>query len=288
MTCPLCACEKAVEFTRTESFGYPIHYVQCQQCGLVHQHSSESQAADPDFYAETYRKVYQANEYPTMKDLKIQALRAEHLIQFLNHHGVQSVDSVLDIGASAGVLLDAYQVKLGSRVNGVEPGKAYREFAASKGHAMFASVEQLAAAKPQRFGLVSLIHVVEHLEEPVAMLQLIREQLIAVDGRLLLEVPNFYAHDSYELAHLACYTSHSLRELVRKAGYEVLAVTRHGVPRSELLPLYITLLARPQSESESIAVLPERLVRQKRSLSMLKRKFLEKISPNQAWLPLPQ
>lgn len=288
MACLLCGSEQKKIFDKAESFGYPLVYYQCENCGLVFQSQEESQAADPDFYATTYRKIYQANEAPTAKDLWVQGQRSENLITTVRQSGVPEVANMLDIGASAGVLLLAFQQAFGCAVTGVEPGEAYRAFAEQKGIPMFPSVEDLIASNPERFDLVSMSHVLEHLPEPVRMLQLIREQLLTEDGLLLLEVPNFYAHDSYELAHLACYTPHTLKEALRQAGYDVVLLARHGVPRSDLLNLYLTVLARPVlGKTAPDTFHPEKLVRQKRRAAMLYRRIIQRLFPHRAWLSLP-
>ncbi|MDY6873421.1 MAG: methyltransferase domain-containing protein [Chloroflexota bacterium] len=287
MTCLLCGSENQHPFALVESFGYPLSYVQCDRCGLVFQSEEGSQAADPDFYVATYRKIYQSSEEPTAKDLWVQNRRAQHLISVLRSKGVVDVKRMLDIGASAGVLLGAFHDAYGCEVTGVEPGDAYRTFAADQGIEMFASLPELIGQGPERFDLVSLSHVLEHLPNPVETLRSIREDLLTPDGTLLLEVPNFYAHDSYELAHLACYTPHTLREVARQAGFEVVRLARHGVPRSALLNLYLTLMARPATETVQRSVRPEKNVKLKRRIGFLYRRVVQKLFPHRAWLPLP-
>jgi len=289
MTCLLCGSDHKDVLARVESFGYPLVYYQCGQCGLVFQSQEESQAADPEFYAATYRKIYQAHEEPTPKDLWVQTQRSLHLIAELRKTGVCEIHNMLDIGASAGVLLQAFKEAFGCQVTGVEPGEAYRAFAEHKGIRMFPSVDDLVESSPERFDLVSMSHVLEHLSDPVGMLKLIREKLLSETGLILLEVPNFYAHDSYELAHLACYTPHTLKEALRQAGYEVVHFERHGVPRSDLLTLYLTVLGRPNStQSDPGSVRPERNVRLKRKLAMLYRRLVQRAFPRGAWLSLPE
>lgn len=287
MTCLLCGSERQHPFESADSFGFPLTYLQCDRCGMVFQSQEESQAANPEFYEATYRRIYQSSEEPTAKDLWVQNQRARHLILILRSQGVNQVQRALDIGASAGVLLQAFREAYGCEVTGVEPGDAYRTFAAQKGIAMFAGLPQLVEAQPERFDLVSLSHVLEHLPEPVATLQMIRSELLTPGGTLLLEVPNFYAHDSYELAHLACYTPHTLREVVRQAGFDVVRMVRHGVPRSAFLNLYLTVVARPNAEVVEKPVRPEKSVRLKRRIGFLYRRLMQKLFPHRAWQPLP-
>lgn len=288
MNCLLCGSEQKDIFARVESFGYPLVYYQCGNCGLVFQSTEESRAADPDFYAETYRRIYQASEDPTPKDLWVQEQRAAYLVGLLRAQQVKSPERILDIGASTGTLLGTIRDAFGSDVTGVEPGDAYRAFAEKRGLKMSPSLEALVATQPERFDLISLIHVLEHLPDPVGTLRRVREDLLSEKGVLLLEVPNFYAHDSYELAHLACYTPHTLREALKQAGYSVKYMQSHGMPRSSLLNLYLTVLAQPQPEGVGVPFLKaDKFVRINRQTGFLYRRIVQRLIPQKAWLPLP-
>ncbi|MFW5713986.1 MAG: class I SAM-dependent methyltransferase [Brevefilum sp.] len=288
MMCPLCQAEKTKIFEQVQSFGYPLTYYQCENCGLVFQSVDESQATDSDFYAETYRKIYQGDPEPTAKDLYVQKDRAENLIAYLEEQKNQKLTRILDVGASSGMLLAVFRSAFGCQTTGVEPGDAYRSYAESQGLDMSPSLEALIAVDAGRYDLVSMIHVLEHLPDPVGTLRLIREKLLADGGTLLVEVPNFYTHDSYELAHLACFTPHTLKEILRQAGFHVNKLKRHGEPRSDLLNLYLTVLAVPaENNARNQKVKSEGFVRLKRRLGMLYRRLVQKLFPHKAWRPLP-
>jgi len=288
MTCLVCGSAQYDLFTQVESFGFPLAYFQCTYCGLIYQSPQASQAADPAFYAETYRRIYQSSEEPTAKDLWVQERRALSLIKMLRTLQIDPPARILDIGASTGTLLAAFQDAFDSVVVGVEPGEAYRRYAQDRGINMYAALDKLLADNSPRFDLVSLVHVLEHLPDPVGMLSTIRRELLNESGILLLEVPNFYAHDSFELAHLACYTPHSLQTVLRQAGYHVFFFHRHGFPRSSLLNLYLTALAQPlPDDAPQPQLTRERMVRLKRQAGMLYRQAIQKLFPHQAWLPLP-
>jgi len=284
--CPLCGSSKMRLFEKTESFGFPVDYFLCQNCGFVFQDARQSQAADPDFYLETYRKLYQANEEPTSKDLYQQNQRALNQADWLKKNGYQHFDRILDIGASSGLLLDTFRREFQAEVLGVEPGNAYRALAEQKDIAMFSSIEQLLESDPEGFNLVTLMHVLEHFENPIQVLLQIRKRLLVSEGLLLIEVPNFYAHDSYELAHLSCFSEHTLKEMLRQAGFKVVLLRKHGLPRSKTLNLYLTVLAKASDEPVIQTVQPEHNVPLKRKAGMLKRKLLTKLNPEQTWLPL--
>lgn len=285
-SCPLCASQNLRDFEKVESFGFPLQYLICQNCGFVFQDSQTSQAADPDFYQQTYRRIYQASEDPTPKDLYQQTQRAFNQAEWLKSLNHNKFSDIVDIGASSGILLETFAKNFGAQVVGVEPGNAYRALAEAKGIPMHASIEALISTKPRHFDLVTLMHVLEHLERPLQVLTQIRQELLADNGLLLIEVPNFYAHDSYELAHLSCFTEHTLNEIMQQAGFEPVASRKHGMPRSETLPLYLTLLAKPSSAGIQKPPKPEKAVRLKRNLGMFKRKILTRLNPKQAWLPV--
>ena len=131
-------------------------------------------------------------------------------------------------------------------------------------------------------------HVLEHFKDPVEELSIMKSELLNEDGHLLIEVPNFYAHDSYELAHLTCFTPHTLREVLRQAGFRVGFLKKHGIPRSQFLNLYLTVLAKSSNESmRSIQVKKDYFVSLKRKTGMLYRRFVQKLFPHKAWLPNP-
>ncbi len=164
----------------------------------------------------------------------------------------------------------------------------YRQYAQGLGLVVYASLDDLQADNPAPFDLVSMAHVLEHIPDPVAYLEKLRTDLLSPEGYLLLEVPNLYAHDCFEVAHLVSFSPNTLRQTVRKAGFEVLAFKQHGQPRSEVIPLYLTLLARPAAIRDSAyavahvaeyAVVPEHSVRLKRRLGMLRRQLILRIPP---------
>ncbi len=285
--CPLCGKSKTKILSETNSFGFKVRYYLCQNCGFVFQNPGESAAADPAFYAETYRQLYQSTEEPTAKDLRQQRLRAEYQLNLMQNHGVCRLWRVLDIGASSGTLMQTIHEAYGGEMIGVEPGNAYRKLAEAKGFKLYPSLEQLQASETGKFDLVTIMHVLEHLEDPLGTLREIRTNLLEDSGFLLVEVPNFYAHESYELAHLSCFTEHALGEMLKQAGFKIMHTRKHGYPRSETLELYLTMLARPESDPiEATVVIPEQNVALKRALGTFKRNALTKLMPGKTWLPL--
>jgi 2-polyprenyl-3-methyl-5-hydroxy-6-metoxy-1,4-benzoquinol methylase len=235
-----------------------------------------------EFYQAEYRRMYQGNENPISRDFATQTARSQSLVGFIKPE-VTTVTRCLDIGCSTGLILQGYREKYGCQPVGIEPGEAYRKYAHEQGLTVYASLEELEGAGEAGFDLISMSHVLEHLPDPAGYLDHLRTALLAAGGWLLLEVPNLYAHDSFEVAHLYSFSAHTLTETLRKAGLEPVKLEKHGRPRSQLLPLYISVLARPTAPAQA-AVRPEKLISFKRKTGMLRRRIVERLFPRKAWL----
>ena len=284
--CPLCGSTHSKLFDRRRFRGQAVENRLCEACGLVYQSPRMSGPELDTFYEREYRQLYQGGEGPNPKDLGTQRGRAAALLDLIKPD-LEQVRRHLDIGCSAGLLLQAFQDAYGCQPIGIEPGAAYREYARRQDLQVYASLDELQAGGEPRFDLISLAHVLEHLPDPVPYMASLRENLLQPDGRLLVEVPNLYAHDSFEVAHLVSYSPHTLAQAVQQAGFELLALHRHGQPRSAILPLYLTLLARPEAKRNSQqGPIPEKGVKFKRQIGILRRRVLSRLYPKKAWLKI--
>ena len=284
-SCPLCGSESSTPFDQRTFRGLPVTNCLCGTCGLVYQSPRMTEAELSVFYKVEYRRLYQGDATPGGKDLAIQEGRAAALLAFCKER-LPGVTSHLDIGCSAGLLLQRFQQAYGCKPVGLEPGDAYREYARGQGLVVYATLEELRGEHTGQFDLISMAHVLEHLPDPVGYLINLREELLAPESWLLLEVPNLFAHDSFEVAHLVSYSAHTLSQVLGKAGYELKVIEAHGRPRSRLLPLYLTALARPVADPAPGAIVPDSGVRFKRWRGMFRRRLLERLLPWLAWLPV--
>jgi len=284
--CPLCKGTHSQLFDKRTFEGRKVENRLCLTCGFVYQSPRMTAVESDAFYTSEYRHLYQGSNDPNPKDLNIQALRAESLVSFIGEQSGE-VKRVLDIGCSAGLLLQAFKRIFACQVVGIEPGLAYREYAQRNGLKVYSSLAELESADEASFDLVSMAHVLEHLADPLSYLITVREQLLDGKGRLLLEVPNLYTHDSFEVAHLSAFSANTLRQFVQKAGYEVMKFEKHGRPRSSLLPYYLTMLCRPAQVNMETIIRKERFVNLKRRFGLFHRRMVSRIFPALAWSNLP-
>jgi SAM-dependent methyltransferase len=280
--CLLCNAERSQLFDRRTFEGRLVENRICMACGFVYQSPRMTPAETNDFYAAEYRRLYQGSSSPIAKDLAVQERRAEALAAFARKH-VKQVARVLDVGCSAGLLMQAFNHTFGCNPVGIEPGDAYRQVAARTGFKTYASLKDMQSAGEARFDLISMAHVLEHIPDPLAYLAELREQTLTPEGYLLLEVPNLYMHDSFEVAHLSSFSARSLRRMVSMAGFNVIVMEKHGKPRSNLLPYYLTVLCCPAINKSKVSQLPERAVRFKRRLGLSYRRIMSRLFPAQTW-----
>jgi len=292
--CPLCGSTQSTIFDQRMFHEQAVTNRLCSNCGLVYQSPRMNEDEMGAFYEREYRQLYQGQEGPGSKDLAVQESRAESLLSFAKPH-LSGVSRHLDIGCSAGLLLRRFRDNYACQSTGVEPGEAYRNFTQAQGFTVYSSLDELqtgvatSAAHPDqaetgRFDLISMIHVLEHLTNPVEYLSDLRENTLTGDGWFLIEVPNLYCHDCFEVAHTVSFSEQTLAQTLKKAGFVIMASLQHGQPRSELHPLYLTTLARPAKTTRRFQLEPERGVKRKRQLGLLRRRILTRLYPKQAWI----
>lgn len=282
LLCALCGSDRSAPFDQRQFRGHQVTNRICLDCGLVFQSPRMTAAEAEIFYAAEYRRLYEGSAEPTARNLKVQQKRAEALLAFIRPL-LPKLKRHLDIGCSLGILLQRVQAEYGNQAVGVEPGEAHRARAIQNGLTVYPSLEALEAAGEGHFDLISLVHVLEHLPDPVGYLIHLRQTLLTPDGRLLVEVPNLYAHDSFEIAHLFAFSPHTLRQTLQQSGFEIIKFKAHGHPNSALLPLYLTVLCRPAQQIDSHPPVPERGVAVKRHIGMFLRKVLERLLPGLTW-----
>jgi 2-polyprenyl-3-methyl-5-hydroxy-6-metoxy-1,4-benzoquinol methylase len=144
------------------------------------------------------------------------------------------VSRVLDVGAGTGEFL-AYMQDNGFDVVGLEPSSKIGEVARSKGLTIHATtLEPFAETTQDSFDVVTLFHVLEHVPNPVEVLEAARS-LLGKRGLLIVKVPNEFnslqlaARDALDLGdwwmvppvHINYFDYDSLRALMNETGFSV-------------------------------------------------------------------
>ncbi|MFD1315021.1 class I SAM-dependent methyltransferase [Namhaeicola litoreus] len=144
---------------------------------------------------------------------------------------------VLDLGCGTGDFLKAC-AENNWKVVGVEPNNIARNLAEKKidlqkGKVIYKSLEKLnedvAKELNQKFSIITLWHVLEHVPDPLLYLSTLKD-LLEPNGRIILALPNFNSHDAqhyqkfwaaYDLPrHLWHFSKKAVSSLANAVGME--------------------------------------------------------------------
>ena len=224
--CDLCGSTDVEEICAVDRHGGDLRTVICRRCGLVWTDPRPSAAAVRDYYVDGYRLELRGARQPR-RNLVYRAANGA-IDRYRNLKPILTPGCrVLDIGAGSGEFVYVLRAA-GYDASGIEPDDGYASFAAQSlnapvSHGFYQDVQVPETSQD----VVTMFHVLEHLESPFDALTRAR-QWLAPGGRLLVEVPNFEARclfprARYQRAHFHNFNGPALEMLGRKAGYTVLS-----------------------------------------------------------------
>lgn len=221
----------------------------CGVCGTVQKPVDRRFLEEIDDIYRSYTIYHQsagAEQAVFEQSSGLPASRSVQLIARLRGHaGLGATGRMLDVGCGNGATLRAFgQVAPGWTKAGTEFDAKYR-----------AEIEAIPNTEPLhvgpvelvpgRFDVISMVHVLEHIVEPVGVLETLRGKL-APGGLLLVEVPHHPANP-FELLiadHRTHFTADSLTRALMTAGHEVVSVADDWIPKE------LSVVARPATTAE--------------------------------------
>jgi SAM-dependent methyltransferase len=253
--CPLCQSTESTVLTTRDRNGVGLTTAQCDVCGLAFSNPFLTQADLDAFYARAYRGGTKGHREPSdlIKARPWMHDRARYFAELLMPW---MGASYLDVGCGEGSLVIELRRRLHNlTIDVVEPDDAYRQFAMAKAGARgYRSMSQY-APETQKPAVVSMIHVLEHLLDPVAQLREIRA-VMAADGMICIDVPDvaqYHSLSDLHLSHCTHFSADHLRVALAIAGYEVLDLKAHAPPH---LPPSLFVVARPRDGGSESPVWP--------------------------------
>lgn len=196
----------------------------CDDCGLV----ATAQVPHFEYSADYFLGGEHGYDFDSPVSRALDAARFEQELDRLAARGLAG--SVLDVGCAVGAFL-AHARQRGWEIAGVEVADFARNEASRR---LGIDVKRDLGALPpgQRYDVVTLHHVLEHLANPAEFLA--RDVAPRVDRLLLIEVPNFASlgaqadgpawEDLRPEQHVHHFEPGTLRAVVEAAGFEVVAV----------------------------------------------------------------
>jgi 2-polyprenyl-3-methyl-5-hydroxy-6-metoxy-1,4-benzoquinol methylase len=260
MKCLICQSESSTILWRRGRFNQALFNVICLDCGLIYLDPRPQ--LEEDFYANSYRKQYVGRDrssYEAVRQREVSAKFRYDLIQSLGL--LSSPGTALDVGSGMGNFLKILKDS-GWRVWGVDPDESYTRFGREHLNLTGLKTGYFSAKDyhPNQFNLVSLFHVLEHLDNPLETLREIRP-LMDPDSHLVIEVPDIerpYRGDLdffFQSAHNYTFSSLTLTNLLAMAGFTVKQIAH---PNNFLL-----VIAAPSQPKPAILdkIHPRRIIR---------------------------
>ena len=251
-TCPVCAGDRFQTLPTPGRWIGPevfeplrgrIGMMDCRDCGLAFVNPRPSSERLGAFYSGNTYDCHETSGSSSAGDT------ADFLMSRIQPHlPAGSPKSVLDYGAGGGGFLLRMR-ELGWRTQGLEPGLRGLAACRAAGLDVTDEVDELPSGA---YGLVTFHHVFEHLEDPASVLDTVR-RVLAPDGRLFIEVPNYDSlrarlalpvlsrstrvderFRAYPI-HLAYYTADTLSRVLANSGWQVDATFTVGMGLDEYL-----------------------------------------------------
>lgn len=145
-------------------------------------------------------KYYKSEDYISHTDAKdslfdkayhfVKTITLKRKLKLINSFS-QTSKTILDVGAGTGEFLKVCQDN-SWEVFGTEPDLDARKIAKNKGINL---QENLSKINSQKFDIITLWHVLEHVENLQEYIKSLKE-LLKVDGKIIIAVPNYKSFDA--------------------------------------------------------------------------------------------
>ncbi len=148
----------------------------------------------------------------------------------------QSTDWIVDFGAYQGMFLYAARkawncqtIATDYNVEGIAFAKAALGIDEAK-----PTVDIYSDSFAHKTKYAVLVHVFEHLREPLRFLEHLKSNVLEPDGLVYLEIPNLLASPLSDPTHFIMYSPNGLKKIMARAGFATLALEVHGKPATGL------------------------------------------------------
>ncbi|MDY0321753.1 MAG: class I SAM-dependent methyltransferase [Arcobacteraceae bacterium] len=219
MKCHLCGSEDLKYRQGSVRDNKDLKILECNECGLVFL-SSFSHITN-QFYEESNMSCFDVQEWlnnTSIDDCRRFELIKERLVN----------KDILDFGSGAGGFL-IYAKKVAKSVTGIELDKQVKQHYDNNKIILLQDTENL---KKESYDIITLFHVLEHLEQPLKYLEELLHSL-RIGGQIIIEIPNAndalltiyenigFQNFTYWSPHLFLYNDKNIRLLLKPLSHIV-------------------------------------------------------------------
>lgn len=202
------------------AYGTTLDLFRCRGCGLL-------QCDDAGGVLKHYEQL-EDDAYEAGREQR--RLQMRYLLTRLRPYAARG--ALLDIGAASGILVEE-ACRLGYDARGIEPGRAFQAAAAQRGlRVTLGTLPHADLTGP--FDVVTLVDVIEHVEDPVDLLRN-ATRLLRPGGVGLLVTPDVHSLAArlmgrrwwhYRPAHITYFDRQTARRLVHTCGLSLVSAFR--------------------------------------------------------------
>ncbi len=214
-TCPVCDSPEMHEY---QAAGYAdVPWQICVMCKYIMQSPYPSMESMKLYYASDYRTEV-SKDYPTAHDIRIQGARAVRQLEAWHRAKGPRPYAMLDIGAANGRLLEHFKAYYRDlTIMACEYNQADLDLMKAKHIPHTDDYEGIKG----HYDLITMSHVLEHIDRPVEYLRDIRARLTTAQAWMLIETPSTGSTSAYQSFHMGVYSWLSTVTAFTRAGWVV-------------------------------------------------------------------
>lgn len=235
--CIVCNGQSFYKYCSIEKGRYDVMI--CKNCSLTFLKPQPTYKELEDFYRKKYRQKYSTSEVVTKDILFHEQERANRVLKIMKNY-IKNSNTIIDIGCSTGKLLENLKLNFSNlNLYGIELNDNYRKYIIEKKIAKNITDDNIylygGGMNKEKFDNVFLVHVLEHLNNPIKALENIWN-ILKNDGYFYVEVPNLYTpyanlkKNYFAIYHLFYFNEDTLKDLLEISGFKI--VEKHYIGTS--------------------------------------------------------
>jgi SAM-dependent methyltransferase len=248
VACPLCGAEQASTVASAPCplglSAEPYSMVRCGACGLVYTQPRPDHGSLQLYYEDVYSGQGGEGMQDAQTNQGLWYINEARWKIIEPHASLGPEDRILDLGCGYGAWLAFLYGRTGAQIHGLDADAGSIQDNLCRDHGTLQVGELEDAGFPDgHFALVSMIHSLEHMRDPVATLRELR-RVLRPGGLAIIEVPNFGSLLRSALGrhwfpllvpqHLQHFEAPSLRRCLEAAGFERVLALRPAWCPAEL------------------------------------------------------
>ena len=230
-SCPICSGTSSSHIiAQNSAFGKTFDIALCNFCELYYFAKQPSQSFLEDFYEKQYFSEVRKRRFAYLLKSRFSKMRAFSQFAYIQNHLDTSEDkSILEVGSADGSFLSFFK-KHGWVFKGLEFNE-YIIKRARKQYGIILESKNILDIDPgsERYDIIAMSHVLEHLTDPVEVLGHCKK-LLNPGGFIFIELPYSplpgettpeLLSDYLDTTHLFNFRPSSLQRLLQKSGLEL-------------------------------------------------------------------